>query len=220
MKDLIFDHIAGFVQMDPAQTVKLCDTWFDGDYNAVARALKEQKDLSFNFLHTVLLQNEHKIIAECENSQHMQGYRPSQKYIDLLLHFVEILCNKKHRSRIVDFVQRSYFPIDESLRICEEKQALEACAVLCRRNQDYNRAIELYTQVLVDLGTTIVHTLFDVTLQDMDKSNEHIQRFDEILGHIVRICDKQSSRFAKREQEDLWKHALKHVFSIKRQVFD
>ena len=58
MKDLIFDHISDFVDMDPVQTVKLCDQWFDGDYNSVARALKEQKDLSFSFLNTVLQQNE------------------------------------------------------------------------------------------------------------------------------------------------------------------
>ena len=91
----------------------------------------------------------------------MTGYKPSQKYIELLLHFVEILCHKKYKSKIVEFVSRSYFPIDESLQICEQKKALEASAVLYRRNQDYSKAIELYTEVLVDLGTDIVHTLFD-----------------------------------------------------------
>jgi len=103
---------------------------------------------------------------------------------------VEILCNKKHRSKIVDYVSRSYFPIDESLQICEEKGALEASAVLYKRNSCYEKAIELYNKVLVDLGTIIVHTLFDVTFTDMDRSNEHIQKFDEILGQIIKICDK------------------------------
>ena len=41
MKDLIKAHIAEFVAMDPLQTVKLCDTWFDGDYNLVADVLKD-----------------------------------------------------------------------------------------------------------------------------------------------------------------------------------
>ena len=77
----------------------------------------------------------------------------------------------------------------------------------------------MYTEVLIDLGNDIVITLFDVTLQDMDRSNEHIQKFDDILGQIIKICDKQSSRIAKREQEDLWKHALKSIFSIKEKVF-
>ena len=81
-------------------------------------------------------------------------------------------------------------------------------------------AIELYVKVLVDLGTDIVHTLFDVTFQDMDRSNEHIQKFDEILSQIIKICDKQSSRIAKREQEDLWNHALKLVFSVKEKVYN
>ena len=152
--------------MDPVQTVKLCDQWFESDYNSIARELKEQKDLSYNFLTTVLSQNEQRIIQECENSGMVNSYRPSQKFIDLLLQFVEILCHKKYKSKIVDYVSRSYFPIDESLRICEEKGAQEASAVLYKRNQEYNKAIELYTKVLVDLGTDIVHTLFDVTFTD------------------------------------------------------
>jgi hypothetical protein len=45
----------------------------------IARALKQQKDISlpYNFLNTLLLQNEQKIIAECENSGSAGGYRPS-----------------------------------------------------------------------------------------------------------------------------------------------
>lgn len=82
------------------------------------------------------------------------------------------------------------------------------------------KAIELYTKVLVDLGTDIVHTLFDVTFQDMDRSNEHIVKFDDILGQVIKICDKQSSRVAKTEQEELWKRALTNIFSIKKKVFD
>ena len=55
---------------------------------------------------------------------------------------------------------------------------------------------------------------------DIDRSNEDIQKFDEILGMIIKICDKQSSRVAKGEQEDLWKNALKNVFSVKDSVYD
>lgn len=41
MKNLIFEHIGEFVEMDPINTVKICDKWFDSDYNKVAKALKE-----------------------------------------------------------------------------------------------------------------------------------------------------------------------------------
>lgn len=44
MKALIYRHISDFVQMDPQQTLKLCDQWFDSDYNSVVSALKEQKE--------------------------------------------------------------------------------------------------------------------------------------------------------------------------------
>ena len=122
---------------------------------------------------TVLALNEEKIIYECENSKSITGYRPSQKYLELLLKFVEVLCHRKFRSKIVNFVSQNYFPIEESLKICEERGALEACAVLYKRSMDYFKAIEKYTQVLVDTGVEIVHTLLDVLVQDSN-TNEYI----------------------------------------------
>ena len=62
-------------------------------------------------------------------------------------------------------------------------------------------------------------TLFEAMFQEMDKSNEHIQKFDEVIACIIKICDKQSSRTTKGDQEELWKHALKNVFSIKDKVY-
>jgi hypothetical protein len=54
-------------------------------------------------------------------------------FTPILLIFTKLLCEKKFKSKIVDFVSRSYFPIDKCLQICEEKGALEASAVLHRR---------------------------------------------------------------------------------------
>ena len=109
--------------------------WFDGDYESIAKELKGQKDICFNFLNTVINQNQDKITEEYDNSIMSSAMRigPSQKFSNLLLHFVEILCEKKFRSKIVEYVSRSYFPIEESLKICEQKGALEASAVLYRR---------------------------------------------------------------------------------------
>jgi hypothetical protein len=39
------------------------------------------------------------------------------------------------------------------------------------------------------------------------------------MACIIKICDKQSSRTTKGDQEELWKHALKNVFSIKDKVY-
>lgn len=68
MKSLIIENIADFVQMDPEQTVKLCQDWFNSDYELMARALLDQKNLAFNFLNTVISVNEAKIIQEYNNS--------------------------------------------------------------------------------------------------------------------------------------------------------
>jgi len=58
MKALIMENVADFVQMDPMQTVKLCDVWFDSDYELIAKELLDHKDLAFSFLNTVVTKNE------------------------------------------------------------------------------------------------------------------------------------------------------------------
>ena len=74
-------------------------------------------------------------MQEYDNSVISSAMRigPSIKFSNLLLHFVEILCERKFRTKIVEYVSRSYFPIEECLKICEEKGALEASAVLYKR---------------------------------------------------------------------------------------
>jgi hypothetical protein len=48
--------------MDPEQTVKLCQDWFNSDYEKMARALQDQKNLAFSFLNTVISVNQALII--------------------------------------------------------------------------------------------------------------------------------------------------------------
>jgi hypothetical protein len=59
--------------------------------------------------------------------------QPSQKWNRIILRLVDILCEKKFRNQITDYVARIYFPIDETLAICERRGATEACAVLFKR---------------------------------------------------------------------------------------
>ena len=84
-----------------------------------------------------------------------------------MLNFLEILIDRKFRAKIVEYVSQDYFPIDESLKICESDErkylnfkqakrpedrrlntsALEASAILYYRKgseDDYRKSIELY----------------------------------------------------------------------------
>lgn len=90
----------------------------------------------------------------------------------------------------MEYISKSYFPLEESLKICEEREALEASAALCKRSQEYWKAIDYYRKVLVEVGGDIASTLFEEQLQDHDAQNEHITKFDEILYAIIKMCDK------------------------------
>lgn len=113
MKRLILENIGDFVQMDPEQTVVLCDDWFDSDYEKIAKALFDQKNLAFSFLNTVITVCEPKILQEYNSSVMAvkQDFGQSH-FIPILLIFVELLCEKKFRPKIVDFVSRNYFPVE------------------------------------------------------------------------------------------------------------
>lgn len=62
IKCLILENIADFVQMDPIQTVQLCEQWFESDYESIAMALLEQKALAYSFINTVITIHEPTII--------------------------------------------------------------------------------------------------------------------------------------------------------------
>lgn len=146
MKELLTTNIADFVSMDPQETVSLCDQWFDRDYIAIADSLqtREQSTLAFSFLNTVLVKHEAEILAEHENFFNY-NQAISEKTKQLLLRVVEILSDKKVKNfDVVDYVTRSYFPVEECLLICERNGAIEACAVLYRRKGQYNKSIKLY----------------------------------------------------------------------------
>jgi len=41
MKELVLKNMGSFIEMDPASTVKLCDQWFDCDYNCIVQAIEK-----------------------------------------------------------------------------------------------------------------------------------------------------------------------------------
>ena len=93
--------------MDPVQTVKLCEDWLESDYEKIARVLLEQKKaLAFSFINTVIKTHEASIIHDYNNSVMAvkTDFGSSERFIPILLIFVELLCEKKFRSKIVDFV--------------------------------------------------------------------------------------------------------------------
>lgn len=71
----------------------------------------------------MLTQHESEIITEIENSNnHISSLSHGTKMV--LIRIVEILAEKKVKNNtltIVDFVSRNYFPVDECLAVCEQK---------------------------------------------------------------------------------------------------
>jgi hypothetical protein len=140
MRDLILKHIDQFVEMDPSQTCKICKQWFDNKHLQIVKALKDANDLTYKYINTVLNQNEKEVI-QLYNSSLIEGQKvfgPENEYHELMMRMLTILCKeRKQRSKVIEYVSRSYFPIDECLAICDKYQATDACAVLYKRKGDY-----------------------------------------------------------------------------------
>lgn len=64
MRELILKNILDFARMDSDKTVILCQQWFDEDYMMISDELKDNKELVYNFLTSVLKSTEDKIMNE------------------------------------------------------------------------------------------------------------------------------------------------------------
>lgn len=145
-------------------------------------------------------------------------------YKQLILRFITILCQKKYRSKIVEYVKKKYYPIEECLKICEEHQVWEACAILQKRKGEYQKSIQLYLDVLLQLSKKeIIPQLYvnaHVKFNDPNTKNEHLRKFDGILMEIIKICEKYGSRLPENESENLWIYAIHGIYGIRQRVFD
>jgi len=129
-----------------------------------------------------------------------------------MLRVVEICCERKFKHKILDFVTRSYFPIDSCLKICEKKGILDACAVLYKRKGQYKKSIELYLKVLTDLSHKkmlfILLAKPNVAFNDPSVKSQHIKKFDQFIMSMVKICDKYGSRLSEQEAQNLWLYTI------------
>lgn len=101
---------------------------------------------------------------------------------------MELLAEKRvknHSKLIVELVSRNYMPIEECLKICEKRNAVEASAVLQRRKGNYKQSIKLYIQTITSLCVEkLIHTIFvekNIKFEDPLCTNEHMAAFDNLV---------------------------------------
>lgn len=149
---------------------------------------------------------------------------PKEAYKSLIIKLVEILCEKKYRKIAKDYVGRDYFPLNESLAICEKKGVTDACAILYKRKGEFKTSISLYIEVLTNLSKdkviSAVYINANVPFLDPEVKDQSIKRFDEIMSMIIDICDKCGSRLLEKEAEELWLFSIDMIYTIKQQVMD
>ena len=148
MQDLILKNMSSFIEMDPKQTVELCDQWFEGNYFKMVEAIDNHtnstslaNEMQFKFITTVIELKQATIIEQYHQSM-ITGFDentigPKKEYKNLIIKLVDILCEKKYRKIAKDYVIRDYFPINESLAICEKKGVKDACAILYKRKGEF-----------------------------------------------------------------------------------
>lgn len=239
MQGLILKNIGSFIEMNPEKTVQLCDQWFEGDYYQIVKAINSFTpsksyacQLCFNYINTVLEVQKHAIMEEHKQNT-INSYAgggsgagtQSDKYKELILELTRIVCKKQYRKNAMEYVQREYFPIEECLKICEDKGITDACAVLYKRKGDLQKSISLLIVVLSRLSKekviSAVYVNADIPFNDPEIKNASIKRFDEIMSMIIEICDKEGSRRLKEEEaENLWLHAIDKIYKIKQEVTD
>ena len=171
LQQLILKNIGSFIDMNPQKTVQLCDQWFERNYSRMVDSIYKYTpsrtrayELAFSFINTVLEMHEKSIIEEYRiqtfytaademNSAAANVRAQNQdKFKKLIIDLTKILCKRNYRKYAMEYMQRDYFPIEECLKICEDKGIMDACAILYRRKGDFDKAIRQYIQVLTRLS--------------------------------------------------------------------
>jgi len=133
--------------------VRLVDYWFDRDYLQIAELLKGTRQTAFEFLAALLQENQESIMADYSTSILQNKTTITNRYKHVLLRLCELLAEDKVLRNtkglsLEELVSREYFPIDESIRICEKYQREEALAVLYKRQGKLLKSVALYIKLM------------------------------------------------------------------------
>lgn len=157
---------------------------------------------------------------------------------------IQVIGEKRYRGLLAEFVKKKYVPIEESYQLIldskegklesqntggasplkkkhtvnkpvKEREINESLAILCRRQGQSEKAIDLYIQVLIDLShAEVISALYisngEVQFDDPTHKNQHILKFDSLVNDIVKICDKVGG--TEDQQEALWLHAIRQLY--------
>ena len=136
------------------------------DHIGIVDALKDRHDTIYRYLSQLISDREDVIQKEYQTVvMGERGSRVYTEYKELMVRFVRTLCEKKHKGKLCEYVSKKYFPIEESLQtiyaVVEhssgkkkggDRDTNEALGILYRRQGEYEKAIDLFISVLVELS--------------------------------------------------------------------
>jgi len=109
------------VKIDVDKTIVLVDRWFEDKQDKFIEDLAAFPKMQLDYLQRLLLSKEdtvEKLITELSLNKTRE--QEAQRYKSLVVLHVKLLCHFD-KARVEEFVDKSYYPIEDCLRICQEE---------------------------------------------------------------------------------------------------
>lgn len=149
----VLNQTETLVQEDAFKAVGLCDSIFNGEHINIIERLHTNELLQYEYVKKVIEVKKDYI----RNA--VTGYSASKKsqaatdWQRILLLHITLICKLEKDNLLLlirQIVKENFYPIEGCLKICQDFNQLEACAMLAKKAGFYLQSIKTYFAVLED----------------------------------------------------------------------
>jgi hypothetical protein len=110
--------------------------------------LQGYREVQFGYVSNLLAQNEERV-ARCIDDSLLDSEKAPEaaRYLKYLTTHVRGLC-QFNPDAVPKYVAKSFYPVQDCLKVCQEEGNLQGVAVLLKRSGDHLRAIDCYLDLI------------------------------------------------------------------------
>jgi len=191
-------------------SIDIVENWLEGNHLKIMKIIEKNGELQLNYLN-ILMQVKEEDMERVLKDDTSYSSSEGEKYKQLMLIYVQLLCAYKKNKALLEFIKRKYAPLNEILSICTSFKNNIAIAYILKSRAEYEKALGTYFRIF--------NEYFEKLIANQNKE-EYIEisltECKEIYEEILDVCNKNA--VVNNKDKKLWFAALEHLYNFWRKV--
>jgi len=209
LKSAIYDRLERLVALNMDSTEEVVDKWFANQHEEVIEKLKKEPTLQLEYVLRVLSEKEQDI-SQIFKEFSVSGKETDEykRYTRILTLNVELLCDLRP-NKVMENIEKKWYPTQLCLDICRKKDHKEAIAFLLKRSGAFAESLNAYIEILNKYFKLMLE---DTTNDIIGKNDIEFRRFFE---SALKVCKKNAKVTGNSESEQgLWFQLLDSLYEM------